>query len=107
MLKNVCIERISRQIKDISQAMEFIFERIENIVEKEKILIANIFSLSHSLLSFRDTKLYNGFYKHLINRLQILSRWTMAYTLYRTIPTFNDPQKEMFRKHCGKRRKCW
>ena len=28
-------------------------------------------------------------------------------TLYHTIPTFNDPSKEPFWKHCEKRRKCW
>ena len=28
-------------------------------------------------------------------------------TLYHTIPTFNNPDKESFCKHCGKRRKCW
>ena len=28
-------------------------------------------------------------------------------TLCRTILTFNDPGKESFYKHCGKRRKCW
>ena len=28
-------------------------------------------------------------------------------TLYHTILTFNDPKKEAFWKHCGKRRKCW
>ena len=28
-------------------------------------------------------------------------------TLYHTITTFNDPVSETFRKHCGKRRKCW
>ena len=28
-------------------------------------------------------------------------------TLYYTIQTFNTSGKESFRKHCGKRRKCW
>ena len=28
-------------------------------------------------------------------------------TLYSTIPTFNDPEKEAIGKHSGKRRKCW
>ena len=31
----------------------------------------------------------------------------MNLTHYHTIPTFNAPEKEAFRKHCGKRRKCW
>ena len=30
-----------------------------------------------------------------------------ALTLYHTNPTFDNPEKEAFRKHCGKRRKCW
>ena len=28
------------------------------------------------------------------------------FTLYHTIPTFNDPKEEGFGKQCGKRRKC-
>ena len=32
---------------------------------------------------------------------------SFSSTFYHTIPTFNDPEKEAFRKHCGKRRKCW
>ena len=32
---------------------------------------------------------------------------TLKWTLYHTIQTFNDPEKETFWKHCGKRRKCW
>ena len=35
------------------------------------------------------------------------TRHKMNLTLYHTIPTFNDPEKEGFWKHCGKRRKCW
>ena len=30
-----------------------------------------------------------------------------SLTLYHTIPIFNDPEEVAFRKHCGKRRKCW
>ena len=29
------------------------------------------------------------------------------FRLYHTIPTFNNPEKVAFRKHFGKRRKCW
>ena len=32
---------------------------------------------------------------------------TDTLILYHIFPTFNDPDKEDFRKHCGKRRKCW
>ena len=39
-------------------------------------------------------------------RVQNLS-FGKVLTLYNTIPTFNDPEKESFWKHCGKRRKCW
>ena len=31
---------------------------------------------------------------------------TDLLTLYHTIPTFNDLNREAFRKHCGERRKC-
>ena len=30
-----------------------------------------------------------------------------SLTLFHTIQNFNDPDKESFRKHCGKRRKRW
>ena len=33
--------------------------------------------------------------------------WYNAWTVYHTVPTFNDPGKEAFWKHCQKRRKCW
>ena len=32
---------------------------------------------------------------------------SIAITLYHTILTFNNPEKEAFRKHCGERTKCW
>ena len=28
-------------------------------------------------------------------------------SLYHTVPSFHDPNKECLRKHCGKRRKFW
>ena len=34
-------------------------------------------------------------------------QWRTTLTLYHTILSFNDPEKEDFWKHCGKRRKCW
>ena len=33
--------------------------------------------------------------------------WLVELTLYHIMPNFNDPEKEAFRKHCGKRKKCW
>ena len=33
--------------------------------------------------------------------------WSRGLTLHHTIWTFNDPDKEVFWKQCGKRRKCW
>ena len=30
-----------------------------------------------------------------------------SLTLYHTIMTFKDPEKIVFWKHCGKRRRCW
>ena len=52
------------------------------------------------------------FYKIQNCRLQTLSVWKnlkfvvserdiQTLTLYHTIPTFNNPEKEVFRKHCG------
>ena len=32
---------------------------------------------------------------------------SLLIILYHTIPTFNDPEKEAFWKHCAKRKKCW
>ena len=33
-------------------------------------------------------------------------RWNLSLSLYRTIPSSDDPKEEGFGKHCGKRRKC-
>ena len=38
------------------------------------------------------------------------AHFTVPYdflTLYKTIPTFNDPEKRRLRKHSGKTRICW
>ena len=40
-----------------------------------------------------------------LDQSKILSSGNML-TLYPIIQTFNDSEKEAFRKHCGKRRKC-
>ena len=32
---------------------------------------------------------------------------TLHLTVYHSIPTFNDLRNKAFRKHSGKRRKCW
>ena len=65
--------------------------------EKKKLLVTsndNISSLfSSSQTSFKNTKIGSTGCHYII--------------LYRTIKTFNDPKKEGFGKHCGKRRKCW
>ena len=37
----------------------------------------------------------------------ICASYFCVLTLYHTILTFNDPDKEAFLKHCGKKRKCW
>ena len=48
------------------------------------------------------------FSKHSLLDLQLSSPVAKdVLTLYYTILTFNDPKKEAFWKHCGKRRKCW
>ena len=36
-----------------------------------------------------------------------IGRRRKTLTNYNTIFTLNDPEKETFRKHCGKPRKCW
>ena len=42
-----------------------------------------------------------------IKPIGLRREWCCYLTLYHTIPTFNDPEKVAFWKHCGKRRKCW
>ena len=43
-------------------------------------------------------------YLDLIDKAQTT---TYILTLYHTVPTFIDLEKDVFRTHCGKRRKCW
>ena len=46
--------------------------------------------------------------KDKISYIGITADIIVAYlTLYHTIPTFNNPDKEAFWKDCGKQRKCW
>ena len=54
----------------------------------------NMFTFSHNVFYS-----FNGF-TYIIHSFIWL-------TLHHTISTFNDPEKEAFRKHCGKRRKYW
>ena len=41
-----------------------------------------------------------------IRKSKLLS-FSKELTLYYLIQTFNNPKNVSFRKHCGKRRKCW
>ena len=43
----------------------------------------------------------------LMDKSKLLSVRLNLSTLYHKIPTFNDPKKAAFWKHCRKRRKCW
>ena len=91
---------------------------LKTLWEKEKMLVTSIFSFSYSI--FYSIKQINHHSQHSIFWLQVLSIWLCpkfcclekgylalnSLTLYHTIPTFNDPDKDAFCKHCGKRRKC-
>ena len=46
----------------------------------------------------KETMFSKPFFKYL--------RCLCHLTLYQTVVTFNDAEKEAFRKHCEKRRKC-
>ena len=69
--------------------------------EKEKMLVTSNFTFSYNIFSKFQPM------------LPIQADWhgsilfVNALPLYHTIQTFNDPEKEGFWKHCGKRRKCW
>ena len=43
-------------------------------------------------------------------KIYFLTTLTVIYSslvFYQTIPSFHDPEIQIFLKHCGKRRKCW
>ena len=70
--------------------------RKKTLQKKEKLLITSNFSFSHSV------------FKRIVSKgRQKVSLFGKGLSLYHTIPTFNDLQKEAFWKHCRKRRKCW
>ena len=105
--------------------------------EKENLLVTSNFSFSHSVFYlFRDLsaifikfeivvwKLFEfervqnlSFGKglspllwrqcSLMAHILVFHSQTQSLTLYCAMPTFNNPGKEAFRNHCGKRRKCW
>ena len=101
----------------------------ENIVEQGKnLLVTSIFTFSHNVLDHLKqftlpcctiilTRVLRNIPKSYQKvkpkvshqgqcRLTLVETFcrSMHLTLYHTIPTFNDPEKETFRKHCGKRR---
>ena len=43
----------------------------------------------------------------MIMELRGTQKLASTLTLYHTIPSFNDHEKEGFLEHCGKRKKCW
>ena len=74
-------------------------------------LVTSIFSFSHYVFYPSQEKLY-FFNLHVFCRLLRLSIWSRTkillfgkeLTLYRTILTFNNPEREGNSKHCGERR---
>ena len=98
-------------------------------------LVTSIFSFFHNVFYASDNKflyyshLYfevcesfqSGLFKSCVvkktcSRIKLKNIWDSALrsgllktylTLYHTIPTFNDPEKEALWKHWGKRRKHW
>ena len=67
--------------------MKSLMEKVENIVENGENAGYQHFLLFHSV--FKSLPIQG------------------CLTLYDTILTLNDPEKEVYCEHCGKRRKCW
>ena len=61
-----------------------------------------------SLSNIPESVVPQGIYTILWNYLTNFSKMDTEFhwTLYHTIPIFNDPEEEDFWKHCGKRRRC-
>ena len=88
------LEAFSYNIFYVTQKkINFLIEREENIVEREENT-----DNQYLFLFLQSLFLFPPFIK--------LHKW-FSLTLYHTIPTFNDPKKESFWKHCGKWTKCW
>ena len=95
---------------------------LENIVRKgEKISVSSLVFSKAQLYLICQRLFYklsvNAFYIwlnfvcwqrlnliHLVNNKEHIEH---SSTLYRTIQLYNNPSKESFWKHCGRRRKCW
>ena len=90
-----------------------------NILIKEAFLkrcgkrLTSTFSFSHNVFYSSEIKfqfldrINFAICKYFQFGLSTISLFGKELTLYHTIPTFNDPEREGFWKHCGKRRKCW
>ena len=85
--------------KELSRAFKpggFLFSTIfYNLTKMNSIVLTTFDSLSAHIVSLDKSKILL-FVKNLTD-----------FTLYYTNPTFNDPEKEGFGKHCRKGRKRW
>ena len=70
--------------------------RVENIVRKGEVSCYKQFLLFSQCFPHR----------YLFNKSKCGIMCGNELTLYHTTPTFNDPEKVAFWKHCGKRRNC-
>ena len=89
-------ERVCKRQFQIWWKWKKVIQMGRKLCGKRRNCIMSNFSFSHSV------------FKRLVSQgRQKSSLCGKALTLYHTISTLNDPEKEAFWKHCGKRRKCW
>ena len=75
----------------------------EYVMERWRICLVSFSNFSMSICKLKVPVIKI----HQPHILQIIYWSHKSLTLYHTIPTFNNSEKETFWKHCGKRRKCW
>ena len=85
-------KKCGKRRKCWSPAFSPFFTMFSTISNEENIILFTWNLSSANAFNFVETKIMS-FGKEL--------------TLYHTIPTFNNPEKEAFRIHWGERRKCW
>ena len=90
--------------KDYSDKLYSVQEELEELARKEAELDQHKMWVQQSIKNVTD-EVSNTRYPFIVCQYLKILKYNL--TPYHTVPTFIDLEQDAFRKHCGKRRKCW
>ena len=84
------------------------YKNINSLANEKKLNLAKLRAFADNKFNVIQTLDHLSYCKKHCGEKERIEFLTEKHlTLYHTILTFNEPGKEAFRKHCGKRIKCW